>query len=113
MAFLPQRNYVEDTLVNSYNLNNGLTAFTSSNIADYNTISIQINANGLSGSNRFILEQSNDNSNWIALNSDIYVLDNGTGTLSIQKSNFAAKYLRVRLLDAGNGTITIILISKR
>lgn len=113
MAFLPQRNFVEDILANNYNLNNGTTAFTSTNIAEYNTFSIQVNTTGLSGSNRFVLEQSNDGSNWIPINEDIYVLDLGSGSLSIQKTNFSGKYLRVRLLDAGNGTITIILISKR
>lgn len=113
MAFLPQRNYVEQTLANNYNLGNGLTAFTSVNIAEYNKISFQINTTGLSGSNRFTIEQSSDNVNWIPINDTVYNLDSGSGTLTIQKNDFSGKYIRIDLIDAGNGTLTIILIAKR
>jgi hypothetical protein len=113
MAFLPQRNFVEETLVNSYNLSAGISAFTSTNISDYNIISFQINANGINGNTTFVLEQSLDNINWTPISEDVYFLDNGSGSLTIQKSNFSGKYIRLRLTNAGSGTISVFLLSKR
>lgn len=113
MAFLPQRNYKEQTLANSYNLSNGITAFTSDNIAEFNKISLQINTTGLTGSNSFKLEQSSDNFNWTPFNDNTYVLDLGSGSLVIQKNDFSGKYIRVNLNDATNGTLSIFLIAKR
>ena len=113
MAFLPQRNYVEQTLASSYNLSTGITAFTSDNIAEYNKISFQISVVGASGTNRFEIEQSSDNTTWVPVNDTTYVLDSGGGDILIQKNDFSGKYVRINLLDAGNGTLTIILIAKR
>ena len=113
MAFLPQRNYVEETLANSYNLSLGSTNFDSGNIADYNKFSLQVNTVGLSGTNRFRIEQSADGTNWVPINDTIYVLDNGGGSIVVQKNDFSGKYVRVNLIDAGAGTLTIILIMKR
>jgi hypothetical protein len=40
MAFLPEKNFLEETIANSYDLSNGITAFTSSELSKYMTISI-------------------------------------------------------------------------
>ena len=41
MAFLPERNFLEETLVSNYDLSNGPTGFTTSDISEFNTLSLQ------------------------------------------------------------------------
>lgn len=113
MAFLPERNYKEQTLANSYNLTNGITAFTSDSVVEFNKISFQINTTGLAGDTSFRLEQSSDNSKWTPLSEDTYILPLGSGSLVIQKNDFTGKYVRVNLIDTGSGTLSIFLVAKR
>ena len=38
MAFLPERNFLEETLASNYDLSNGATGFTTSDISEFNTL---------------------------------------------------------------------------
>ncbi len=40
MAFLPQRTYLEENLAKNYDLSNGVSAFTSSDISEFLTFSV-------------------------------------------------------------------------
>lgn len=112
MAFLPERNFLEETIANTYDLSNGATGFTTSDISEFNTLSLQFVYNGISDSNIFILEQSNDNVNWSEI-SETYELPVGNGNFIIDKSTLTTKYVKVNFLTTGSGTITIKSIVKR
>jgi len=113
MAFLPERNYVEQTLASSYSLSSGTSAFTSNDISRYKVISFQVVANSITGVNKFVLEQSSDGTNWVSMKDNTYELNTGGGSFIIEKSNFSGKYVRFRLTDTDSGSISIYLISKR
>lgn len=112
MAFLPEKNFLEETLTSGYSLSNGVTAFTSSDISRYLTTSIQFIYSTTNGENEFCLEQSNDSTNWSLL-SDEYIIPIGSGNFIIDKGTFSGKHLRVNFKKVGTGTITIKLLSKR
>jgi len=112
MAFLPEKNFLEETIANSYDLSNGITAFTSSELSKYMTISIQFNYTNIQGENEFIIEQSNDGTNWTEL-SENYSLPIGTGNFIIDKGVYSAKYIRVNFKITNNGIIIIKLLAKR
>jgi len=112
MAFLPQRTYLEETLVKNYDLSNGITAFTSSDISQYITTSLQVVYTSIQGSTVFVLEQSNDNLNWSEI-SEEYEFPVGGGNFMIDKGTFSGKYLRVNLKITGNGIVSIYLLAKR
>jgi len=112
MAFLPEKNFLEETLTNNYNLSNGVSAFTSSDVSNYITLSLQFNYSSIQGQNDFILEQSNDAVNWSEL-SEEYTLPIGSGNFIIEKTNFSGKHLRVNFTVVSQGTLTIKLLSKR
>lgn len=113
MAFLPERNYVEQTLVSNYPLSSGSSAFTSNDISRYKIISFQLIATSITGINKFVLEQSSDGINWVSLKDNTYEIGSGGGTLIIEKSNFSGKYVRFRFTETDSGSVTIYLISKR
>lgn len=113
MAFLPERNYIQETLALNYSLGSGTNSFTSSDISKFTIISFQINTSSITGVNRFKLEQSSDNSKWVPLKDIIYELDLGAGSLVIEKSFFSGSYVRLRLTDTSSGTITVLLTCKR
>jgi hypothetical protein len=113
MAFLPERNYIEETLASSYNLGSGPDNFQSSDISRYTIISFQVIASGINGINRFRLEQSSNGTSWVPLKDITYELETGSGTLIIEKSAFSGKYVRFNLTDADSGTLTVLLICKR
>ena len=73
MAFLPERNFLEETLVSNYDLSNGTSGFTTSDISEFNTLSLQFIYSSVAGSNLFTLEQSNDNTNWSDLSEEFMV----------------------------------------
>ena len=112
MAFLPQRTFLEEKLVENYDLSNGVSAFTSSDISEFLTFSLQVNYDSIEGSNLFIIEQSNDNVNWSDL-SDTLELPVASGNFFIDKNSFSSKYIRVNFTSTNIGSITIILICKR
>lgn len=112
MAFLPEKNFLEQTLISGYSLSNGVTAFTSSDISKYMTISLQFQCSSINGDTEFCLEQSNDSTNWSLL-SDEYVIPIGSGNFIIDKGTFSGKYLRVNLKLVGTGNLTIKLLAKR
>lgn len=112
MAYIPELLATEEVLASSYDLSNGNSTFVSSDISDYNKINLQFNYTNVSGENYFVIEQSNDNVNWIAISED-YDFINGSGTFAIDKSQFTSKYVRVDLIIATEGTLSINLIAKR
>jgi len=112
MAFLPERNFLEETLLSSYDLTNGVTAVTSSDISEFNSFSLQFNYSNISGSNLFTLEQSNDNLNWSNL-SEEFMIPVGSGNFIIDKTLFTGKYIRVDITTITSGVLTIILLTKR
>jgi hypothetical protein len=113
MAFLPERNYIEETLASSYNLTSGSDIFQSSDISRYSIISFQVIASSINGINRFRLEQSSNGTSWVPLKDITYELETGSGSLIIEKSAFSGKYVRFNLTDTDSGTLTVILICKR
>lgn len=112
MAFLPEKNFLEEVVVTSYSLSGGTSAFTSSDISKYTTLSLQFNYTSIQGDNEFILEQSNDNTNWSEL-SESYILPLGSGNFVIDKGIFSGKYVRINFTITGTGNITIKLLAKR
>ena len=112
MAFLPERNFLEETLVSNYDLSNGPTGFTTSDISEFNTLSLQFIYTSVAGTNVFVLEQSNDNTNWSDL-SEEYELPVSTGNFIIDKGSFSGKYIRVNVSTVGTGTLSVYLLAKR
>lgn len=113
MAFLPERNYIEETLVNNYSLNSGPDTFQSSDISRYSIISFQVITTSINGINRFRLEQSSNGTSWVPLKDVSYELETGAGSLVIEKSAFSGKYVRFNIIDADSGTINVLLVCKR
>ena len=70
MAFLPERNFFEENLANSYDLTNGPTSFVSSDVSNFITLSLQFVYTSVNGQNVFSLFQSNDNVNWSHLSDE-------------------------------------------
>jgi hypothetical protein len=112
MAYIPELTALEEALASSYDLSNGDTTFTSSDIGDYTKVNLQFSYSSVQGENVFVIEQSVDNTNWVEI-SETYDLVNGSGTFIIDKSEFTAKYMRVNLSTATAGTLTITLLAKR
>jgi hypothetical protein len=112
MAFLPEKNFFEETLASSYNLSLGQTVFPSSNILKFNILSLQFIYANVGGLNEFIIEQSNDSINWSELSST-YDIPTGTGNFIIDKGTFTGKYVRVNIVSATGGTLTIKVLAKR
>jgi hypothetical protein len=112
MAFLPERNFLEETLVSNYDLSNGPTGFTTSDISEFNTLSLQFIYTDVTGTNLFVLEQSNDNTNWSEL-SETYSLPVGGGNFIIDKGTFSGKYLKIEITTTTSGNLTIISLTKR
>lgn len=112
MAYIPELLAFEETLASSYDLTNGPTIFTSSDISDYTQFNLQFSYSDISGENVFVIEQSVDNVNWVEI-SETYNLVNGTGTFMIDKTKFTSKHMRINLNSANSGTLTIMLLAKR
>lgn len=112
MAFLPEKNFLEETLASSYNLTGGTTAFTSSDVSKYMAISMQFVYSSINGETEFCLEQSNDGTNWGEL-SESYVLPIGSGNFIIDKGTFSGKHIRVNFKLTSSGLITIKMLAKR
>jgi hypothetical protein len=112
MAFLPEKTYLDEILITNYDLSNGITSFTTSDVSKYITVSIQFIYSGVNGDNQFKLEQSNDSINWSDL-SEIYSLPLGTGNFVIDKTTFSGKHIKVSLILINTGFLTIKLLAKR
>ena len=112
MAYIPELTALEEALASSYDLSNGDTTFTSSDIGDYSKINLQFEYSNISGENTFVIEQSVDNINWTEI-SEVYDFINGSGNFMIDKSEFTAKYVRVNVSTATSGVITITLLAKK
>ena len=112
MAFLPERNFLEETLVSNYDLSNGPTGFTTSDISEFNTLSLQFIYSSVAGSNLFTLEQSNDNTNWSDL-SEEFMVPVGGGNFIIDKGVFSGKYVKVNITTTTSGNLSIVSLAKR
>lgn len=112
MAFLPEKTYLEETLISNYDFSNSVTSFTSSDVSKYITLSLQFTYTSINGNNEFCLEQSNDSINWGEL-SESYVLPIGSGNFIIDKGTFSGKHIRVNFKITNSGNLTIKLIAKR
>ena len=112
MAFLPEKTNIEENLITAYDLSTGVSAFTSSDISKFTSLSLQFTAVDAGGSNSFVVEQSIDNTNWATLleNSSLPV---GDSNFFIDKSFFSGKYVRIRLITTESGTLDCLLLAKR
>ena len=112
MAFLPEIASFEESLITAYDLSTGTSSFVSSDISGYLQFSLQFTGSSVAGSNSFVLEQSNNGSNWSEL-ADSFELPIGNSTFVIDKQFFSGKQLRINFLTAGSGTLDCVLIAKR
>ena len=113
MAYIPELTAFEETLASSFDLSAGTGTFTSSDIADYNSFSVQFVCTGFGGSAEVVLEQSLDGTNWDELENGDISLNSSNCNLTLQQRNWMSKYLRVRFVTAQQGTMSIYLLAKR
>lgn len=113
MAFLPERNFFEETLVTGYNLSSGVADWTSSDVSRYISFSIQVEHTSILGTTVLLVEQSVDGTTWDTLTNSTVTIPNGTGSFTLERSVFTGKNIRVRLTFADQGTLTIKTIYKR
>lgn len=112
MAFIPQKNYLEETIINNYNLTGGTESFNSSDISNYTILSLQFIYSSTKIGNIFIVEQSNDLTNWILLTEELEI-PVGSGNFVIDKGSFTGKYIRIRFITKSEGTLSVKMIAKR
>ena len=112
MAFLPEKTYLEESVITAYDLSTGSTSFVSSDISKFTSFSLQFILTNADGNNTFRLEQSNDNSNWSSLNGDVD-LPVGSTNFVIDKAFFSGKYIKIEFITTGGGVIDCLLIAKR
>lgn len=112
MAFLPEKTYLEETLISAYDLSTGVSTFTSSDLAKFSSISMHFSSTGVGGSNSFVIEQSGDSTNWSTL-LDNSELPAGDSNFVIDKAFFSGKLIRVQLVTNETGTLNCTLIAKR
>lgn len=111
MAFLPEKNYLEEHLANNSSLATTIE-FTSSDISNFLTLSLQFTYTSVKGTNVFRLLQSLDGINFSYL-TDEFELPLGNGNFLIDKFQFTGKYLKVEFITTESGNITIKLLAKR
>ncbi len=110
MAFIGAQ-YFEETLVTNYDLSNGISAFTSSNLIQFRDASIQISHVNVNDQPLICVDHSHDNTNWDCIYEEL--LPVGTDSLTIERTNFTGKFLRFRIKDTnGEGTVSVNLIAK-
>lgn len=110
MAFIGSI-YFEETLVTNYDLSNGVSGFTSSNLIQFSNVSIQISHVNVSDQPLICVDQSHDNINWDCIYEEL--LPVGTDSLTVERTNFTGKYLRFEVKDNnGQGTVSAKLIAK-
>ena len=113
MAYIPEKIGFEETLATAYDLANGATTFTSSDISEYNKFSVQFTCTGFRGETDLRLEQSLDGSTWDIIENSSISLTPSSCEITLQQMNWMSKYLRVNLLTTEQGTINIYLLAKR
>lgn len=112
MAFLPEKTFLEETLISAYDLSTGNGTFVSADLSKFTTFSLHFAGTDIAGGNSFELDQGNDNTNWSELATDVE-LPIGTSNFIIDKQNFSSKYVRINFVTTTSGTITCTLIAKR
>jgi hypothetical protein len=113
MAYIPELTALEETLASGYDLSAGSGTFTSSDIADYNSFSIQFICTGFSGTADMQLEQSLDNTNWDIIENSKIDLNASNCNFTLQQRNWMSKYVRVVFNTAAAGSMTIQLLAKK
>lgn len=110
MAFIGAQ-HTEETLVSGYDLTNGVSGWTSSNLIQFSNISIQLSYSTVINQPTLCVNQSHDNINWDCFYEEL--LPQGTDSLTIERNNFSGKYIQFVVKDGtGNGTIDVKLIAK-
>lgn len=113
MAYIPELTAFEETLASGYDLSVGSGTFTSSDIADYNSFSIQFICTGFAGTAEVKLEQSLDGTNWDLVENSERSLNSSNCEFTLQQRNWMSKYIRVVFDTAQQGTMTIYLLAKK
>lgn len=110
MAFIGAQ-YFEETLVTNYDLSNGVSGWTSSNLIQFRDASIQISHVSVDNQPFICIEHSHDNSSWDCIYEEL--LPFGTDSLTIERTNFTGKFLRFKIKDTnGQGIVSAKLIAK-
>ena len=113
MAYIPELLAFEETLATSYDLTSGPTTFTSSDISDYNRISVQFVGSSIRGDTEVMLQQSNDGTNYDDLeNGEIFITPTNSA-FTLERTVFTGKFLRISLDITDRGTLPIYLVAKR
>ena len=113
MAYIPELIAFEETLATSYDLSIGTGTFTSSDISDYNSFSVQFVCTGFGGSAKMQLQQSLDGTNWDDVENGDFSLTSSNCNFTVQQMNWMSKYLRIVFITATKGTMSIYLLAKR
>ena len=114
MAYIPILDIFEETLATNYDLSLGTTSFVAAeDVAIYTLVSIQAVGANIVGNNQFVLEQSNDGTNYDEIQDAGFTLNNQTSQVTTEKINFSGKYLRVRIATANSGTVSLYLVAKK
>lgn len=113
MAYIPEKISFTETLATSYNLTSGSISFASSNISDYNRISIQFVGSSIKGAVDYCIEQSNDNVNWDVFDNADLTFGASDSHFTIERNNFNGKHVRVRIKAATAGSLSLYLVAKR
>lgn len=112
MAYIPELTSFEETLINAYDLSNGPANFTSSNISQYRTFSLQFVGTNLEDSD-FFIEQSNNGTDWDEIPNGFIMLQPNQSAFTVERTNFTGKYLRIRFTDTTTGILSAYLIAKK
>ena len=113
MAYIPEKIAFQETLASSYDLSNGETTFTSSEISEYNKFSVQFTCTNFKGQTTIRLEQSLNGSNWDIIENSEITLTPSNCDITLQQMNWMSKYVRVNILTTDSGVINIYLLAKR
>ena len=113
MAYIPEKIALSETLATNYNLVSGSTSFASTDISEYNRFSIQFVATSVTGDVDYVIEQSNDNTNWDEFENASLMFNASNSKFTIERNGFNGKHVRVRIKSAGTGTLSLYLVAKR
>ena len=109
MAFIGDI-YKEETLVTNYDLTNGATAWTTSNIIQFSNISLQVSYQNVSEQPNVCVYQSNDGVSWDCFYDNLLPI--GNDSITIERNNFTGKFIKMDVDDNGIGVISINLVAK-
>jgi len=107
--------FIEEKLLNAYNMASGNTTADSENIGSGTTISVQLVWANLTGTLDAVvkLQQSNDLINWDDMTLS-KTLNTASDSTTLDDATFSGKYVRVDVVVnlVTGGTLTAIIIAK-